>query len=128
MTAQDDSGPDTDGDGLSDANEALWGTDIRKTDTDGDEISDFDETDACPHPEPRSEAQRQSNARSYQCSDPTKFDTDGDTLDDGQEVIYIGTLPNNIDSDGDLISDYNEVRGFWWPLDGDANGRLYSTP
>lgn len=34
-------GPDTDGDLLSDAEEKIWGTDIKKADTDGDGRNDF---------------------------------------------------------------------------------------
>ena len=34
---------DSDGDGLKDWEEALWGTDPRKTDSDGDSINDFEE-------------------------------------------------------------------------------------
>ena len=43
-------------------------------------------------------------------TDPTKKDTDGDGLSDGQEVKLTLTDPNNPDSDGDGLSDLQEVR------------------
>ncbi len=66
---------------------------------------------------------------------PSAFDTDGDGLSDGVEVMELGTNPLAVDSDGDGISDSVEVRGYvtsnnvrWYlnPLDGDTNhdGRL----
>jgi hypothetical protein len=58
-------GQDSDGDGLTDADELIWGTD--SSDTDGDGLLDGEEvyTDF---------------------TDPTNYDTDGDGLLDGDEV------------------------------------------
>lgn len=58
---------DSDGDGLTDAEERSLGTDPTKTDTDGDELSDWDEV------------------RVYR-TNPLNADTDGDTYLDGAEV------------------------------------------
>ncbi|MCX6795415.1 MAG: hypothetical protein NT165_01620 [Candidatus Falkowbacteria bacterium] len=58
---------DTDGDGLTDQEEVLAGTDINKVDTDGDGLSDYEEV------------------KTYK-TDPLKSDTDGDGYSDGAEV------------------------------------------
>ncbi len=59
---------DTDGDGLTDADEKTLGTDTRKSDTDGDGLYDREEV------------------KVYK-TDPLKIDTDGDGKDDGTEVL-----------------------------------------
>jgi hypothetical protein len=58
---------DTDGDGLTDAEETELGTDRNLTDTDGDGLFDREEV------------------RVYK-TNPIQFDTDGDGYGDGQEV------------------------------------------
>jgi len=65
---------DTDRDGLTDAEEALYGTDPNKADTDADGLTDRDEV------------------KVYD-TDPLKPDTDGDSYLDGEEVIN-GYDPN----------------------------------
>ena len=77
-------------------------------------------------------------------TDPTKVDSDGDTLGDGEEVLLRGTDPlkthtdgdavsdkdevangtdpNNYDTDGDLIAD--DVDPYPWRVDGDGDGSL----
>lgn len=82
---------DSDGDGLTDGEEAELGTDPASTDSDLDRLDDAAEVDLG--------------------SDPTVFDTDGDTYADGDEVaegtdpldpesrIYIGYWPYNPDKD-----------------------------
>ena len=112
---------DTDGDGLSDGEEALLCTDPLKVDTDGDGLSDFDEI-------------------FVYLTDPCDIDTDGDGLLDGFNItvssgdpryeewaaagivftddgglrtffgeLSFGTDPNNPDTDGDGLSDGEEV-------------------
>ena len=81
-------GIDSDGDGLTDAEEAQFGTDPLVADTDADGINDGDEIELG--------------------TDPLNVDTDGDILYDGGELLY-GTDPLNPDTDGDGISDGNEV-------------------
>jgi formylglycine-generating enzyme required for sulfatase activity len=66
-------GPDTDGDALSDADEAARGTDPKVADSDGDGKSDAQE--AC-----------------HYGTDPRKRDTDGDGIADGAEIAK-GTNP-----------------------------------
>ncbi|MDR1948781.1 MAG: carboxypeptidase regulatory-like domain-containing protein [Spirochaetaceae bacterium] len=90
---------DRDNDGLSDEDEAKWGTDPNNSDTDGDGLSDGDEvkngTDPL-HPDPIG-------------TDPNDWDTDGDGISDGDEINKWGTDPNNPDTDGDGWDDKWEV-------------------
>ena len=83
-------GGDSDGDGLSDVQEQLIGTDLLKSDTDGDGLSDGDE--ALVHG-----------------TNPTNRDTDGDVLIDGDEIHVYLTNPTKADTDGDGIADGLEV-------------------
>jgi hypothetical protein len=104
---------DSDGDGLFDAQEGLYGTDIDKADTDGDGISDFDETETgwtVPAIGPN---------KAYQVfSSPVATDLDGDGAWDGcptgqstcggagitPETVRL-TDPNLPDTNGDGLSD-----------------------
>jgi hypothetical protein len=79
---------DTDGDGLSDVDEALLGTDPLDPDTDDDGLLDADEV-----------------ARRTNPFDP---DSDDDGLPDAGEIAR-GTSPANPDTDGDGASDGVEV-------------------
>ncbi|MCW5849363.1 MAG: VCBS repeat-containing protein, partial [Anaerolineae bacterium] len=80
---------DRDGDGLTDAQEARYGTNSAAWDTDGDGLSDGYEVNT-------------SHTR------PTVADSDGDGLSDGQE-LRLSTDPLNPDTDGDDLSDGAEV-------------------
>jgi uncharacterized protein (DUF1800 family) len=82
---------DSDGDGLSNLQEYLYGTDPHKADTDGDGLTDGQEVALG--------------------TNPLNADTDGDGISDGAEVN--GPIPTNpllADSDGDGVSDRDEVR------------------
>ena len=79
---------DTDGDGLTDAEEGELGTDPNNADTDADGRTDKEEVD--------------------EGSDPLLADADGDGLNDGEEYTA-GTDPNNADTDGDSIDDGMEI-------------------
>jgi hypothetical protein len=107
--------PDTDGDGLTDDEEATLGTDPDNPDTDGDGLTDGDEVDT-------------------HGTDPLDRDTDNDRLSDGREVkgftirmpgkrfeicgrpdprrIFVKTDPLDADTDNDRIRDGREVRGY----------------
>lgn len=81
---------DTDGDGLTDAEERDLGTDPNNADTDGDGLTDGEEVNE------------------YD-TDPLEADTDGDGLSDGDEVNSHNTDPLNEDTDGDGLNDGAEV-------------------
>ena len=81
---------DTDGDGLSDAEEVAYGSDPLNRDYDADGILDGEEV--------------------YVYGiDPVNNDTDGDGLLDGEEVFQYGTSPVSTDSDGDGLGDADEL-------------------
>ncbi len=78
---------DSDGDGLTDAREALLGTNPFVVDTDDDGLDDGVEV------------------LTYGCTDPLNPDTDGDTLCDGAETLA-ATNPCQADTDGDGLLDH----------------------
>jgi hypothetical protein len=92
---------DTDGDGISDAEEARLRTDPNNADTDGDTLADGEEIKLG--------------------TDPLIADTDGDGLSDGDEVKLWKTDPKQADTDGDGFSDGQEVRSGYNPL---GSGKL----
>lgn len=101
--------PDTDGDGLTDLEEyGAFGTDPLNADTDQDGLSDGDEV------------------KNY-LSNPLRRDTDGDQIDDGVEVS-LGLDPTNRDSDFDTVADNVDpeplVRNVVWKASGNACGRF----
>jgi len=87
---------DSDGDGLSDAAEAVVGTDPNNSDCDDDGIKD--------------------GAEFVLGTNPLGSDSDGDTLLDGDEVAA-GTDPARADSDGDGFADNVEAAAMTDPLD-----------
>ncbi|MFL2938481.1 MAG: cadherin domain-containing protein [Opitutales bacterium] len=88
--------PDIDGDGLSNKDEALAGTDPRIEDSDEDELSDGEEIALK--------------------TNPLSDDSDQDGLSDGTE-IGIGTNPLTKDTDGDGFNDQEEVLAGSFPED-----------
>lgn len=95
--------PDIDGDGLSNDQETIKGTDPRKADTDGDGISD--KVDAFPL-----DKTEWHDTDSDGMGDNKDPDADGDTLTNQDEVHQYGTNPLNPDSDGDGVSDSQEIK------------------
>lgn len=81
---------DSDGDGLSDTEEAQIGTDPFNPDTDGDGLTDFEEV------------------RVYK-TDPLNPDTDYDGLKDGAEVHTYKTDPLKRDTDNGGVADGHEI-------------------
>ncbi len=92
---------DTDGDGLSDPDEAQLGTDPDLPDTDGDSLSDGEEVWVT-------------------MTDPLSADTDNDGLDDGLE-LDAGTDPLLDDTDLDGVLDGAEVSMGTDPLNADTD-------
>ena len=93
---------DSDGEGLTDKEEEIHGTDPTKPDTDGDGLTDKEEIDNGSNP--------------LDPNDPVFIDTDGDGLSDKDEEIH-GTDPTKPDTDGDGLTDKEEVDGGTNPLD-----------
>jgi hypothetical protein len=55
-------------------------------------------------------------------TDPLKFDTDGDSLGDGDEVLRLGTNPLAVDTDGDTLTDPAELQAGTDPTKADTDG------
>jgi len=81
---------DSDGDGLTDAEEAIFGTDPFNPDTDGDGLRDGEEV-------------------KVYGTDPRNRDTDSDLLGDGDEIKTFRTDPKKADTDGGGVRDGQEV-------------------
>lgn len=96
---------DSDGDGVSNADEKTLGLDPKNADSDGDGLDDGTEVGGK--------------------SDPLKADSDADGLNDGAETAA-GSDPANADSDGDGLSDGDEVANGADPLVSDTDGDGYS--
>ncbi|MHA1201151.1 MAG: S8 family serine peptidase [Candidatus Heimdallarchaeaceae archaeon] len=107
---------DTDGDGLYDVEEIMWGTIIDDTDTDDDGMPDgwefrnllepLDPGDYDDDPD----GDGLTNLLEYlHGSDPNEIDSDNDGLTDGDEVNIYNTSPSDTDSDGDTMPDGWEV-------------------
>ena len=88
---------------------------VNPLDTDGDDLEDTVET----------------NTGIYLSAfetgtDPALFDSDGDGLGDGAEVLLHGTDPNRVDTDGDGLTDGAEVLTFGSnPLLPDSDGDTF---
>ena len=124
-----DAATDTDGDTLSDYDEAyLYGTSVYTNDTDGDGMPDPWEVQYTNAVDPNNPADAlvdyagETNRAGVVMPDglinsneffwntnPEMWDTDGDTLSDFDEVNTHGTSPTSADTDGDGMLD-------WWEL------------
>ncbi|GAA0310360.1 putative repeat protein (TIGR01451 family) [Gracilibacillus halotolerans] len=107
--------PDTDGDGLPDGFEVfVTFTDPNKVDTDGNGISDADED---------FDEDGLTNLEEFELStNPLAEDTDGDNLSDGDEVHTYGTDPTEKDTDDDGLDDDSEIKFGTDPNNPDTNG------
>jgi hypothetical protein len=131
---------DIDGDGVTDAQEAIDGTNPndgcvylatsqvyantttawRADDCDSDGLTNAEEVTGVD--DPSTAANPDGNI-----SDPLDADTDGDGLNDGAEAIA-GTDPNNPDTDGDGLTDGEEVTGVNDPLTPANPGGMMTDP
>jgi hypothetical protein len=99
---------DIDGDGLSDVDEAAYGSDPLNRDYDADGLLDGEEV-------------------YIYGTDPLNNDSDGDGLLDGEEVNQFGTSSTNSDADGDGLVDDDEIFVYGtapdvFDTDGDGTG------
>jgi hypothetical protein len=101
---------DSDGDGLSDAEEIALGTDPLSVDADADGVPDGTEVawgTSSWSADTDGDGLRDGQEALYGTS-PILWDSDGDGLDDGEE-LRMGTSPAHTDTDGDGLDDGDEV-------------------
>ncbi|NQV72804.1 Ig-like domain-containing protein [bacterium] len=120
---------DTDGDGLTNAEELLLGTNPFLADTDDD--GSIDSVDAFPldganWTDPDGDGLGSEQGEPDAGTDPMNPDTDGDSLLDGAEVAT-GTDPLSADTDGDLSLDPDDLAPLdpfeWFAIDGIHDSR-----
>lgn len=109
------SGPDTDGDWVSDKDEDRYGTDPEKWDSDEDGATDFEEifivgSDPTKFDDDSDEDWIRDVTEELVGSDPNvpDEDRDDDGIPDLQE-LKLGADPGKMDTDGDLLSDFLEL-------------------
>jgi hypothetical protein len=119
----DPNNSDTDGDGLTDSEEVENGTDPNNPDTDDDGLSDGDELSEGTDPtnSDTDEDGISDSDEAAEGTDPTNADTDGDGISDGDELSE-GTDPTNEDTDGDGLDDGSEAAYGSDPLNSDTDG------
>jgi outer membrane protein OmpA-like peptidoglycan-associated protein len=118
---------DLDGDGLTNDQEKLLGTDPKNPDTDGDGLTDGDEVNTYKtdpkNADTDSDGLKDGEEVMTYKTNPLVADTDGDGLKDGEEVITYKTNPVVADTDGDGLLDGKEVFTYKTdPLKADTDG------
>ena len=127
---------DTDGDGLIDLYEHIFGSDKNAEDTDGDGLSDYIEVmiiSTNPLYKDTDENGIEDGDEDYDGDGLTNLqeidygtsltlkDTDNDGLTDYEEIFVYGTDPLNPDTDGDGINDGDEIKLGLDPLSADSD-------
>ena len=116
---------DSDGDGLTNLEEYLLGTDPNNSDSDGDGLPDGLEIRIGTNPlNPDTDGDGLTDYEEYviYMTNPLNPDTDGDGLPDGLEIA-LGTSPFYSDTDFDGLNDYREVMELGSnPLSRDTDG------
>lgn len=116
--------PDTDGDGLPDEFEVIWGSDPNCPDSDLDGISDLEELlDALYQSPYYPDTDYDMDGipdwlEDFLGTDPSDPDSDGDGLTDLMELLHTLTDPLESDTDGDNLGDGGEINAGTDPLDG----------
>ncbi|MEM7030142.1 MAG: LamG-like jellyroll fold domain-containing protein, partial [Chloroflexota bacterium] len=102
---------DIDKDGLTDYEEVRYGTDANKFDTDNDGLSDKQELDGWQFVYGFNQANTNNETfTTLSTSDPTIPNTDGDSLTDHQEFLYL-TNPRSAGSEGGVQSSLRLLNG-----------------
>ncbi len=119
---------DTDGDGINDYFESVYGTDKDKADSDGDGLSDLEEIFSGTDPTVQDadedvdeDGLTVTEELAYGTS-PLYPDSDLDGIDDKAEVVEVGTDPTKEDTDGDGLTDGEELKLGTNPLANDSDG------
>jgi hypothetical protein len=106
---------DSDSDGLNDGQEVNLGTDPLKVDTDGDGLTDHEEYITFETSPLLADTDLDGMDDNYEIKntldpkvDDALLDPDGDGLSNKEEFTA-ATNPNNADTDGDLLNDYDEL-------------------
>lgn len=121
---------DTDGDGLSNYMEKIWGTDPSNPDTDGDGLTDYEEVMLYKTNPLKADSDEDGLTDKEEVfaiygvkTNPNLADTDSDGLSDYEELVKYKTDPLNFDTDGDKLSDGDEVNKYKTdPLKPDSDG------
>lgn len=107
---------DSDGDGVADVIENVFGSDCFSFDTDGDGVSDYIEiyvtgTEVCiPDGDLDTDNDGLTNKQeSVYGTHAADRDSDGDGLEDGYEIFFSKSNPLDVDTDGDTLYDGIEI-------------------